>query len=171
MKLCQVYKLISRPAGSRLFTCYGNKTMRIPTADEDAWNNAEGKNNGRLSYIRYRPGLQEYLGNPAYSRRLTIFWDYEDDGLGGMPSSELSDQMKDFEDSLVHELDPDRAGILAFIYTSAGTREWHFYLKNDCEISLRINQALSVFPKLPIELQMQDDPEWAELKGVYSLCK
>jgi hypothetical protein len=145
--------------------------INIPAADEDAWNNAEGKNNGRVSYIRYRPKLQQHLGNTDYSRRLTVFWDYEDDGLGGMPSSELSDQMKDFEDSLVRELDPDRAGILVFVYTSAGTREWHFYLENDCEIGKRINKALAVFPKLPIELQVQDDPDWAELREVYSLCK
>ena len=144
--------------------------MEIPSADNDAWNTAEGKMNGRPSLIRFRPNLKGHLGNPKYPKRLTIFWDYGDDELTGMPTSEQIDEMKVFEDALVNALDPGLFGIFAFAYTSAGTREWHFYVNKVSEIQYRINQALAEFPKLPIELQIEDDADWGELKQVYLLC-
>lgn len=144
--------------------------MTIPPADDDEWATAEGTMNGRPSFIRFRPRLQSHLGNPDYPRRLTIFWDYEDDNTSGMPSPEEIDEMRVLEDALIGALDPERLGIVAYVYTCAGTREWHFYVNDVSEVEISINQALGEFPKFPIDLQIEDDPGWDNLQEVYSLC-
>jgi len=78
--------------------------------------------------------------------------------------------MKNFEDMLIETLDPDRLAILAFVFTTNGTREWNFHLSNVSEVSIRINKALSTVQKLPIELIVEDDPNWNELRQVLQLC-
>ena len=145
--------------------------MNISSADSDAWTGAEGRIQGKPSLLRFRPNLKEHLGNPNYPRRLTITWEYDEDNPSGMPSPIQSDEMQSFEDAIVESLDHDRLAILAFVITNAGIREWHFYVGEVPEVGNRINQALSTFPKLPISLQVEDDPEWNELKMVLAQCK
>lgn len=88
-----------------------------------------------------------------------------------MPSEQLSEEMKDFEDALVSVLDPDRIAILAFVLTNAGSREWHYYVSDIQKVGNKINLALSSFPKLPLHLQVEDDPEWEQISVVYNICK
>ena len=99
-------------------------------ADDDAWTVAEGELEGRPLLIRYRPKLAGFSGRDQYPMKLTVRWTYGDDGQSGMPDEAQSDTMKDLEDSLVAEFDSDRIGILAFIYTAHGMREWHIYFSD-----------------------------------------
>ena len=144
--------------------------LELPSADTAAWNIAEGDNDGMPRIIRYRPDLEPFIGSPDYPKRLVIIWDYESDNSSGMPSDKQSEEMKQFEDSLDESLDPDRLAILAFILTCNGTGEWHYYVGDILEVGKRINLALSSFPKLPLHLQVEDDPEWNEISTVYRIC-
>ncbi len=145
--------------------------LEIPSAETSAWNIAEGESEGKPRLIRYRPDLESYIGSSNYPKRLVIIWDFEIDNSSGMPSEQLSDEMKSFEDALVATLDPDRIAVLVFILTNSGCREWHYYVNDIQEVGNRINAALSTFPKLPLHLQVEDDPDWGELSAVYNLCK
>ena len=145
--------------------------MEIPSAETSAWNIAEGENEGKPRLIRYRPDLESCIGSSNYPQRLVIIWNYEADNSSGMPSEQLSEEMKSFEDALVGALDPDRLAILAFVLTNKGSREWHYYVSDTQEVGSRINLALSTFPKLPLHLQVEDDPEWEQMSAVYSICK
>ena len=120
--------------------------------------------------MRFRPSLEAFLGDDAYPRRLMIVWQFEAADATGMPTDTQSADMKDFEDMLIHALDPDRLAVLAFVFTTAGTREWHFYLSDVSEVGIRINKALSTIPQLPIDLTVEDDPNWDELRQVFQLC-
>jgi hypothetical protein len=144
--------------------------MKIEAANTDAWNIAKGKNPEKPTVLRFRPSLEAFLGDENYPRRLTIIWAFEATDEGGMPSETQSADMKDFEDTLIDALDPDRLAIIAFVFTSAGSREWHFYLSDVSEVGIRINKALSTIPNLPIDLTIDDDPEWDELRQVYQRC-
>lgn len=144
--------------------------MQIESADKAAWNIAESKRNDKPVLIRYRPDLESHIGNVKYPKRLIIFWDYEQFESSGLPSKAQFDDMRQFEDAIVNTLDHDRLAVFAFSYTHAGTREWHFYTLNIQEVGGRIHSALSSFPKLPIELQVTDDPDWGKLKEVYRYC-
>lgn len=145
--------------------------MQIEAANSDAWNIAKGTNPEKPTVLRFRPSLEAFLGDENYPRRLVIVWQFEPADASGMPTDVQSADMKDFEDMLIDALDSDRLAILAFVFTSAGSREWHFYLSDVSEVGIRINQALSTIPELPIDLTVEDDPNWDELKQVYQLCK
>ena len=144
--------------------------LEIPSSETSAWNIAEGESEGRPRIIRYRPDLEPFLGSSNYPRRLVIIWDYEIDNSSGMSSENLSEEMKDFEDALVGALDPERLAILAFVLTNSGSREWHYYVSDIQEVGNKINSALSSFPKLPIHLQVEDDPDWEQVSAVYDIC-
>lgn len=145
--------------------------MEIPSAETDAWHLAEGEVEGKPSLLRFRPNLEPFLGLPTHDRRLAISWEYEQENTSGMPSDAQSDDMRAFEDAIVNALDPDRLAILAFTYTGDGFREWHFYVGDVDEVGSRINAALADFPELPIALEVQDDPDWDELRAVYEACQ
>jgi hypothetical protein len=95
-----------------------------------------------------------------------ISWTFEQHQENGLPTEEQSELLQDFEDSLLQELDPDRTAILAFVYSSAGLREWHFYVGDMDDVGRRINSALSDKPALPIDLTAHDDSDWSELLSV-----
>ena len=142
----------------------------IPPADSDAWNLAEGESKGQPTLIRYRPNLEEHLGDQRYPRRLTMTWDF-DTNSSGMPPGQMADEMRDFEDALDAALDPERLAILAFIHTHGGSRRWHYYLADVDAVGQRINEALSHKPKFPIELAVEDDPDWHEMRMVFEGCR
>jgi hypothetical protein len=142
----------------------------IPSADGDAWNNAEGQSEALPIMLRYRPNLKDFLGDTRYPRLLKIYWDYEQTNTSGLPSDEQSNQMREFEDLIQSELDPERVAILAFIRTHSGTRQWNYYVGDTALLSQRINKALNGLPVLPIELQVQDDPNWEELRALIQKC-
>jgi hypothetical protein len=141
--------------------------MEIVAANLDAWSIAKGKNAEHPTVLRFRPSLEAFLGSEAYPRRLTIVWAFEAADASGMPTDIQSADMKDFEELLLEALDPDRLAILSFVFTTNGTREWHFYLADANEVGIRINKALANVPKLPIQLRVEDDPNWDELRQVY----
>lgn len=143
----------------------------LPSANTDAWNTADGQYQGKPRLLRYRPNLKKYLGDPEYPRRLIIIWDYESENSSGLPSSELLDEMRSFEDAVVNALDIDRCAVLAFILTQNGVREWHFYLDDVSEVGDRINESLTTFPKLPLHLQVEEDSNWDEMRAVLELCE
>ncbi|WPJ96190.1 DUF695 domain-containing protein [Coraliomargarita algicola] len=144
--------------------------MKIAAANSDAWNIAKSKNPQQPTVLRYRPSLQKFLADENYPRKLTIIWKFAPADDSGMPTDTQSADMKDFEELLLDVLDSDRLAILAFVYTTTGLREWNFYLSDTDEVALRINQALKSMPKLPIELHVQDDPDWEALRQVYQIC-
>jgi len=144
---------------------------KIPSADTSSWVLVKNWTKDKVQLIRYRPDLKSYFGNSNYPKRLVIIWDYEVDTSSGMPSNQLSNEMRAMEDALVEALDSDRIAILSFVLTNYGSREWHFYANNMQEINNRINLAFSHLPKLPIHLQVEDDPNWEELRAVYSISK
>lgn len=144
--------------------------MKIPSSETAPWNLAEGDNSGSPRIIRYRPDLGPFIGIESHPQRLVIIWDYEAENSSGMPSNKQSDEMKAFEGALTSALDPNRLAVLAFVLTTNGSREWHFYVSNIEEAGKKINNALSGFPKLPIHLQVESDPEWEQISIVYSIC-
>lgn len=144
----------------------------IPSADTDEWATAQGVIGERLSLLRFRPGLKEFLGDPRFGRRLHVTWSLEDDRSSGMPSEDDSDAMRPLEDRLVGALEVARAGVLAFVCTHAGNREWHFYVSESADLGSIINDALADMPGLPIEIALEDDPNWSEFGAVLgSVCE
>lgn len=101
---------------------------------------------------------------------MVITWEYGDDDDSGMPDSEQESELSDFENRLNDALDPERIAILVFVFTSAGAREWGYYVGNDVDlIGERVNRALAGQPGLPIRLEVMDDPAWDNLRQLLEM--
>ncbi len=134
--------------------------------DGDTWTGAEGENDGTPFLLRFRPHLQAFITTNKYNKRLTILWHYKSDDSSLMPSDAQMEQMQDVEDALVEKLESDVQSVLAFVYTGQKQREWHWYSTDINETGKRINEALSDFDELPIELSAEDDPKWNEYSAM-----
>ena len=131
------------------------------SADDAAWTVVESELDGRLAWIRIQRGIDK-ADRDAAPHRLTIRWEYQDDGVRGMPPVELRDRFRAVEDALVDALRTDESGILALVITNAGAREWHVHFSESESIQQSVNTALSEFPDLPISLLGTADPDWSE---------
>jgi hypothetical protein len=148
----------------------GNETTEIPSAENDEWILAESVDPDSPMILRFRPNLESSLGDPRYPRRLVVTWQYESADEGGMPTEEQSDEMQNFEDTIVAALDPERFAILTFVVTGEEKREWHYYVDNVDEVAAIINEALADSPELPISLEVEEDPDWEEFREVLECC-
>jgi hypothetical protein len=138
-----------------------NKLLQLVT-EEDIWTLAEGESEGTPFMLRYRPNLQEFIATAKYNRRLAIVWKYQSDNSSLMPADEDVALMEAVENALVDLLENDVQAVLAFVYTGQNQKEWHWYSSDMEETGNRLNEALSAFDVLPLELSSEDDPEWAE---------
>ncbi len=108
------------------------------------------------------------MGDERYPERLVIIWEYENGDERNMPSEDTFGEMEELEELLVQSLDPNGFAILAFVFTSAGKREWHFYVADADIVAHEVNELLADMPELPIRFEAEHDPEWrvfAEVAG------
>lgn len=130
--------------------------------NNDNWTCAEGENEGTPFLLRFRPHLQDFIATNKYNKRLTISWHYNSDDISLMPSDDEMKLMRDVENALVHDLEDDVQSVLAFVYTGQNKKEWHWYSSDMNETGKRLNESLSNFDRLPIELTTAEDPDWNE---------
>ena len=74
--------------------------------------------------------------------------------------------MRPLEDQLVDALEAANAEMLAFVYTHRGIREWNSYVDEEVDLGALVNEALAELPRLPIELEIEGDPEWTAMANV-----
>ena len=136
-------------------------------ADDAAWTVIEGNVGGRLTWIRIQRGIEK-ADKDSLPRRLTIRWEYPDDGDRGMPPDGLQDPLRALEDALVAKLLADKSGVLSLVTTAAGAREWHVHFTQAGAIQTSVNAAFAELPKMPILLTSEDDPEWSKYSRIIS---
>jgi len=141
------------------------------SANDDAWSIAEAELNNRQLLIRFRPNLGDFGGRSNFPMKLRVIWTYGDDGNSGMPDIEQSDAMQVLEDDLVAEVERENTAILAFVYTSQGMREWHFYFAVLAELQTALDRASADKPGLPLEVDADEDPDWSEVLGLVASCQ
>ena len=130
-------------------------------ADEAARAVVEGELDGRLAWIRIQSGI-EIADRDSLPHRLTIRWEYPDNGADGMPPEELQDRFRALEDALADALRADESGVLSLIITTSGAREWHVHFSESEAIQQSVNAAFAELPEMPISLSGKADPEWSE---------
>lgn len=67
---------------------------------------------------------------------------------------------------MVDILENDLQGILTFVYLGQNQKEWHWYSSDIVGTGKRVNETLSHFDTLPIDLSPDDDPDWSEYNAV-----
>ncbi|WP_132055690.1 DUF695 domain-containing protein [Pseudocnuella soli] len=134
--------------------------------ENDLWSVAEGENDGTPFLLRFRPHLNDFIETKKYNKKLTIALPYISDNDSLMPTDEETELFSNIEDALVDVLENDVQAVLTFVYTGQNQKEWHWYSTDINETGKRLNDALSNFDRLPLELTAEDDPDWNEYNSV-----
>ena len=88
-----------------------------------------------------------------------------------MPDDATAKIMGDITDALNAEFTKDPVAVMTGIYTGAGERNWVFYTLSTNIFNKKINQALSAFPLLPLEIYAENDPDWSEYSEMRELSE
>lgn len=129
---------------------------------DDVWFVAEGEQNGRPAIIRGRQNLRHLVGLASHPQLLRIVWEYEVDHESGLPSPHLNARMGEFESLVFAELERDFLCIFFCVYLHDGLKEYIAYTSDVQATCDRFNTALAGRPPYPVQLSVEDDPDWNE---------
>jgi hypothetical protein len=112
-----------------------------------------------------RSTIFRYLVEPSvgFSRtrqpvRVVLVWGFQSDT--GMPTHDEVQRMDKMEHALERTVEKSGAATLAIVATGEGLREWTYYAVSENEFLAQLNRGLSGHDKFPIEIHVNDDPEW-----------
>lgn len=132
----------------------------------DPWFGSEGKLDGSFALIRGREMVPEAVSPSTHSKLLRIVCEYDGDPLNRMPSATEGEEIGEFEERIVPALEEDHLCVLFAVLTYADHRYWLFYCRDKDATQRAIAGALGTEGDLPIDLQMEDDPQWDVLAKV-----
>jgi hypothetical protein len=128
---------------------------------EDNWTGAEGANaNGIPVMVRYRQNIRSFKDTGNYPTKIEIGWNYDTDEAAGMPAPGEADVIDNFEIALLYALEGDRQSILVSVINGQGEKHWAWYTSNAESAQERIDTVLFDFERLPIHINIKEDPAW-----------
>lgn len=125
------------------------------------WTAPAESESGRLIMVTGRSDISNFRGNKRFSIRVEITWRYAplSDGMPDKSTSELMDKVQDV---FLESFRKDPIAVLTGIFTGDGERNWIFYTLSTNIFGRKLNEMLSDFPMLPIEIYCENDPGWEE---------
>jgi len=130
--------------------------------ENDSWSLAEGEEDGKPLYIRFRGEFRERPDVSAFPRLVRILWSYDADDRG-LPTPEAIPRLKDFEQRLVAAVQPGGIGVLVAAVTNNGQREWMFYASGLKAFERALNEIQEGQELYPIDVSSARDPQWSGL--------
>ena len=137
----------------------------------DWWTCPTESEDGRLIMVSGRRDIDAFRRNPRFIIRVEITWRYSDQPSANMPDDATAKIMGDITDALNAEFTKDPVAVMTGIYTGAGERNWVFYTLSTNIFNKKINQALSAFSLLPLEIYAENDPDWSEYSEMRELSE
>lgn len=123
------------------------------------WSIAEGEENGKPLYIRFRDAFSDKKADPTFPRVIQIVWKYQADEQG-LPTEAEIPQLKAFESRLVEATEPNKVAVLVCVCTNNGAREWMFYASGDTAFEDCLNTISEDQEPFPIDITSAPDPKW-----------
>lgn len=120
---------------------------------------AESYDSDLTVIVTIRTDIDKFRDNPRFKYRMTVAWPYEGES-DGMPRQTDAELMEQATDSLSEVFRKDPVAVLTEISTGDNRREWVFYTSSLGIFNKKINEALSSLPRLPLEFEAEEDPEW-----------
>ena len=114
---------------------------------------------GLVIMVTGRKDIDKFRNNPRFDKRVEVTWKYSGD-KSGMPDKATSTLMEEVQDALVAAFDKDPVAVLTGIFTGDNQRDWIFYTLSTHIFGRKLNEALSDFPMLPIEIYCENDADW-----------
>ncbi len=135
---------------------------------DEWWTCPTEAENGRLIMVSGRDGVAPARETGKYTARVTVSWEYGNTS-DGMPDAETAELMGTVTDALLDAFRKDPIAIMTGIYTGDGKREWVFYTRNLGIFGRVFNRALEPLDTIPIVIEAENDPEWAEYEEMRSI--
>lgn len=130
---------------------------------DEWWTCPAEADNGSLVMVTGRRDMEQVIASGKYSYRVEITWKYEPDETG-MPDEATSMLMEEVQNALQADFMKDPIAVLTGIYTGNGERNWVFYTMNLRIFDRKLNEDLAQFERLPLEIYVENDPDWAEYR-------
>ncbi len=138
--------------------------------EEDWWTSPTESESGKLIMVTGRRDVDLFMSNPKFNIRIEITWKYDGDA-SGMPDKTTSETMEKVQDALQTMFIKDPVAVLTGIYTGDNERNWVYYTLSTHIFGRKLNEALSEFALLPIEIYAENDPEWNEYREMKEISE
>ncbi|MBO6012649.1 MAG: DUF695 domain-containing protein [Bacteroidales bacterium] len=136
----------------------------------DNWFTALSENeDGTFTFISGRTGIDEFINSHKLRERIEVVWTYQADAKGLPADDAEAQRMEEVVDKLREVMEKDKLAIMTGVYTGQGQREINFICRNVAAFGERLNNTLSVYPKLPIVIHAYDDPDNEEYRDLLEL--
>lgn len=131
-------------------------TMKV----SDEWLTAPtASESGAMVIVTVRTEIDELRLSGKYNSRVEVTWRYAGDEKG-MPSVADSNMMEQATDALNAAFNADPVAVMTGIYTGENERNWVFYTRSLHIFRRKFNEALAALPAMPLEFDVDDDPQW-----------
>ena len=127
---------------------------------ENVYFTAQGEQDGKPVIYRSLKNVPKNQKESDYPNLINIYWAYNGDANNGMPDATTSDNQIAFEEAIV-ALDQNGISHLMLVVTGNGRKEWIWYVKDVESWMGQFNEKLTGHGVYPIEIEMDQDPEWA----------
>lgn len=131
---------------------------------EDKWTVAEAGSDEAPIILRYREPLLSVHDTSGYGELLHILWSFAARNEFGLPEPDEHSEAGKFENYLCDVFEHDQHGVLALVITGNGEREFFLYTSDGQECSKRIHEMPQQEEPYPIQLTLEDDPQWKTLR-------
>ncbi|WP_299192138.1 DUF695 domain-containing protein [uncultured Erythrobacter sp.] len=144
-----------------------SKSGIFPTDD---WTVAQGATLDGPIFMRYRTGEPTQADRERFDKLVIVRWAYNPDEMNGLPTSETTASMGEFEDPVLDASDDAGWwGSCVAIITHNGAREWRFYTPDVGAFQTEFSESLRGLGPYPLDLQVFDDPDWNGFAEVRAL--
>ena len=137
---------------------------------ENLYFTAQGEQDGKPVIYRSLEKVPKNQKESDYPNLINIYWPYDVDANNGMPDSTTNDNQIAFEDA-IESLDQNGISHLMLVVTGNGRKEWIWYVKDVENWMNQLNEKLSGHDVYPIEIEIDQDPEWVTYHNFISGVK
>lgn len=146
-----------------MFTLF-NKKFKDINDYPDTWSIAQGTRENKPMFVRFRDGLKDATGHPAYPFQIGIAIPLLNPTEDGLTNNAEADELGKIEDVLVEKLTEKNRSVFAMIITFNGMREFVFYAsKWEPEIFERDVKSINS-GNYELQFMMKQDPKWDTFK-------
>lgn len=129
---------------------------------EDEWSGKEVgcKDSELVTFFRKNLGAKEIAGHPDLQNLVYFTISYEVEDPRGFPTKEVYDQISDFEDENVPDIEAESNSIHVASVIKNGIKDLLFYV-SDPDIFLKaVNENNSKLKGLKVDMDLANDPKW-----------
>jgi len=130
---------------------------------EDTWTVGTADQDGQPIIVRVRSQMPGVADRQRHAQLIVVGWPY-DGTETGLPTSDETAAMQDFESAVEAGIERGGAGTQVASITGAGHKEWRYYAADADAFVAALNASLDGHPTYPLEIEMFDDSEWQGLQ-------